>query len=227
MTATFGHKWTSVHGDNFAETSGRIWAIELAGFGQRAIQRGLDMAMTQVWPPSLQEFKAWCRGVLTLAQVDLQLQGQPKDQQPFTILVRRFISDDEWRMASPERRERILQRAHDLATAHIATGGAMPAYTPAAQQLTKEDQQEPLPPIMLTAHDAIDTIKRTLGIQNREAEPPPEPPAPKAAKDCVRCHGTRKEPGSQGECLACYGSGCEAAYNRVVHQDGKIEDRMP
>lgn len=235
MTSAFGHRWTSVHGDNFAETSGRIWAIELAGLGQRAIARGLERAVRQEWPPVLDEFKGMCLGVLPLATVKLQRAGAASDQHPFTVLVGRFISYHDWRMADPVRQERMLEEAHRQAAEHVKSGGALPAYTPAAQQLTEQDREHRQPPpIMVTAAEAMAECRRVLGI--REAPEPSPPVAIKEPEPCARCKGTRKDPDPKawhqdqqepGECLACYGSGIEAAYNRIVREDGTTEDRIP
>lgn len=236
MTAAFGHRWTSVHGDNFAETSGRIWAIELAGFGQRAIQRGLDVAVKLEWPPVLAEFKGYCVGVLPLATVKAQLAGPASAQHPFTVLVGRFIPHYEWRHADAARQEKILQQAWEQAREHLLAGGAMPAYIPADQQLTVEDERPPPPPIMMTAKEAIAELKRAFRISDGEGEKPAPPPV-KQIEPCRRCKGTRRDPlgdsawhpqqQTRGECLACYGSGNEADYNRIVHEDGTTEDRLP
>ncbi len=235
MTAAFGHRWTSIHGDNFAETSGRIWAIELAGLGQRAIQRGLDQAVRETWPPVLADFKGMCLGVLPLNTVKLQREGKASDQHPFTILVGRFVSYAEWRMADPVRQERMLQAAWEQAREHILAGGAMPEYTPASQQLTAEDELPAPPPIMMTSHEAMQQIRQVLRIPDK----PPEPVAPEPRKEtepCRRCGGSRRDPLGdkawhpqqqvKGECLACYGSGNEASYNRIVHEDGTTEERI-
>lgn len=235
MTSAFGHRWTSVHGDNFAETSGRIWAIELAGFGQRAIQRGLDRAVKCEWPPVLAEFKGMCIGVLPLATVKAQRAGKASDQHPFTILVGRFVPYHEWRMADPVAQDRMLQAAWDQAREHLLAGGAMPSYTPAEQQLTAEDERPPPPPIMMTSHQAMEEIRRALHIP--EAQPEPEPASTISRNEpCRRCKGSRKDPLGdaawhpqqqvRGECLACYGSGNEASYNRIVHEDGTTEERI-
>lgn len=236
MTAAFGHRWTSIHGDNFAETSGRIWAIQLAGLGQRAIARGLELAVRETWPPVLADFKGMCLGVLPLNTVKLQRAGTASDQHPFTILVGRFIAYHEWRMADPVRQERMLLQAWEQARDHILAGGAMPEYTPASQQLTVEDERPPPPPIMVTATEAMAEIKRVLRIPDKPPEPVPPAPA-KEPEPCRRCRGSRLDPLGdkawhpkqqvKGECLACYGSGNEANYNRIVHEDGTTEDRLP
>ena len=236
MTAAFGHRWTSIHGDNFAETSGRIWAIQLAGMGQRAIQRGLDQAVRLDWPPVLADFKGMCLGVLPLPTVKLQREGTASDQHPFTILVGRFVHHHEWRMADPVRQERMLLQAWEQAREHVLSGGALPAYTPATRQLTAEDERPAPPPIMVTAHEAMAEIRRTLRIPEKKPEPP-APPVRKPTEPCRRCNGTRRDPlgddawhpdqQAKGECLACYGSGNEAAYNRIVHEDGTTEERLP
>lgn len=237
MTSAFSHRWTSVHGDNFAETSGRIWAIELAGMGQRAIQRGLEAAVRCEWPPVLAEFKGMCLGVLPLATVKLEREGKASDQHPFTILVGRFIHYHDWRMADPVRQERMLQSAWEQAREHLLAGGGMPEYTPASQQLTAQDERPAPPPIMMSAHQAMEEIKRSLRIVDREPEPPPPPPVVKEPELCRRCHGSRKDPlgdkawhphqQAKGECLACYGSGIEASYNRIVLEDGTTQERLP
>lgn len=236
MTSAFGHRWTSSHGDNFAETSGRIWAMELAGFGQKAIARGLEQAVKCEWPPVLAEFKGMCRGVLTLATVKAQRAGDASSQSPFTILVGRFIDYTEWRMADPVRQEKIIHQAWEMARDHVIAGKEMPIYMPAAQQLTTEDERPPPPPIMLTAAEAMAEIRRTLRIPDK-AEPPEPPPAPKVSEPCTRCNGSMRDPLGddawhpkqtvKGECLACYGSGNEANYNRLVNDDGTTEERMP
>lgn len=235
MTSAFGTRWTSAHGDNFAETSGRIWAIDLAGLSVEAIERGLELARQLDWPPVLAEFKAMCLGVLPIATVIAERAGDPREQSPFTVLVGRNLAEYEWRMADPQRRERMLEQAWQRAKQHVFDGGAMPTYTPAAQQLTVQDEQPPVPPIMVTAHEAIAACRRELGLRDPAAEPAPEPaPAPRTPLDCVRCNGTRKDPDPNlrapgtipGECVACYGSGVEHAYNRVVHEDGSIEERL-
>lgn len=235
MTSAFGHRWTSAHGDNFAETSGRIWALELAGIGQRGLQRGLEQAVRCEWPPVLAEFKAMCLGVLPLATVKLQREGKASDQHPFTILVGRFIAYHEWRMADPTRQERMLQQAWDQAREHLLAGGKMPEYTPASQQLTAEDERPAPPPIMVTAAEAMAMIRQELRIPEKEPEPAP-PPARKEPEPCHRCGGSRMDPLGdkawhpqqqfKGKCLACYGSGNEAAYNRIVHEDGTTEERI-
>lgn len=237
MTAAFGHRWTSVHGDDFTNTSGRIWAIELAGMGQRSIQRGLELAIKEVWPPVLSDFKSMCQGVIPITSVELQRAGDPADQHPFTVLVGRFISYTEWKAGSPERQDKMLAKAYEMAKAHLVAGGKMPSYTPASQQLTAEDQRPAPPPIMMTAADAILECRRALRMPdpNAETEPTPEPPESKPAEVCIRCKGTRKEakpaawhPKQRGdECVACYGSGLESAYNRIVHDDGTTEERLP
>lgn len=236
MTAAFQHRWTSIHGDNFAETSGRIWAIELAGFGQRAIQRGLDASVKLEWPPVLAEFKGYCVGVLPLATVKAQRAGTASAQHPFTVLVGRFIPYHEWRHADAPRQEKMLQQAWEQAREHLLAGGAMPAYIPADQQLTVEDERPPPPPIMMTAQEAISELKRAFRISDGEGEKPAPPPV-KQIEPCRRCKGTRRDPlgdsawhpqqQEKGECLACYGSGNEASFNRIVHEDGTTEDRLP
>lgn len=234
MTAAFGHRWTSIHGDNFAETSGRIWAMQLAGLGQKSIARGLEAAVKLDWPPVLADFKAMCVGILPLTIVELQRAGKPADQHPFTILVGQLIDYTEWRMATAERQERMLSKAYEQAKAHVLGGGKLPTYTPASMQLTAEDERPPPPPIMLTADQAMNEIRKTLGIRDTPAEPAP-PPAPRETEPCRRCNGTMKDPlpdawhpqqQRKGECLACYGSGVEASYNRIVHEDGTTEERI-
>lgn len=237
MIAAFGHRWTSIHGDNFAATSGRIWAIELAGLGQRAIARGLDLAVREAWPPVLADFKGMCIGVLPLTTVRQQRAGKAIDQQPFTVLVGRFISETRWRMGDDVGRDRMLQQAWEQARDHMLAGGALPQYTPAAQQLTVEDERPPPPPIMVTAAEAMEEIKRSLRIQPKPAPETLPPIGHRFDKPCKRCSGTRRDPlgdhafhphqRERGECLACYGSGIEAAYNRVVHEDGTTEERLP
>lgn len=236
MTSAFGAKWTSTHGDDFAATSGRVWAIDLAGMDARQIQRGLKITCRQEWPPTLSEFRAACLGVIPIEAVELQRRGEPGDQHPFTVLVGRFLREHEWRMADPQRQERMLANAYALAREHVMGGGALPAYTAAAQQLTAEDERPPPPPIMLTAEQAIQRIRDMLRIAPT-GEALPEPPhrvAPVAAP-CARCKGTRVDPNpsayhpaqqTPGECLACYGSGIEAAYNRTVHEDGTTEEKL-
>lgn len=238
MTSAFGTKWTTTHGDNFADTSGRIWAIQLAGLSGAQIQRGLTHAVREAWPPTLSDFKAMCLGVLPLATVEMQREyGEPKDQQPFTLLVGRYIPYDQWRMADPQRRERLLAKAYEQAKEHLLQGGALPEYTPASQQITLEDERPAPPPIMVTAEEAIAEARKLLGIKP-PAPPEPLPPIPErpAPETCARCKGTRKDPdptlrhpGQQtpGECVACFGSGNEAAFNRVVLPDGTILERIP
>lgn len=234
MTAAFGHKWTSVHGDNFAETSGRIWAIDLAGVPPHALERALTAARALTWPPVLGEFKTMCYGIPALAKVEFERRGHVSEHSRFTLLVGRFIDYSEWRMAGPEQQSRILSRAYESACTHVLGGGALPEYIPASMQLTAEDERPPPPPIMITASEAIAEIKRALNIRDPEPEPPP--PAPRSPETCRRCNGTRKDPdptlhhpgqSMPGECIACYGSGAEARYNRVIHPDGTIEERIP
>lgn len=235
MTAAFGHRWTSIHGDNFAETSGRIWAIQLAGLGQRAIARGLDQAVKCEWPPVLADFKGMCLGVLPLATVKLQRAGKASDQHPFTILVGRFVDYHLHRMADDVKQERMLQTAWEQAREHLLGGGALPAYIPAEQQLTAEDERPPPPPIMLTSTQAMEEIRRALRIPEKKPEPAPTPER-KETEPCRRCGGSRRDPLGdsawhpqqqvKGECLACYGSGNEASYNRIVHEDGTTEERI-
>lgn len=235
MTAAFGHRWTSIHGDNFAETSGRIWAIQLAGLGQRAIARGLEQAVKCEWPPVLADFKGMCLGVLPLATVKLQRAGKASDQHPFTILVGRFVDYHLHRMADDVKQERMLQAAWEQAREHLLAGGALPAYIPAEQQLTVEDERPPPPPIMMTSTQAMEEIRRALRIPEKNPEPAP-PPERKETEPCRRCGGSRRDPLGdsawhpqqqvKGECLACYGSGNEASYNRIVHEDGTTEERI-
>lgn len=235
MTAAFGHRWTSIHGDNFAETSGRIWAIQLAGMGQRAIARGLEQAVRLDWPPVLADFKGMCMGVLPLATVKLQRAGKASDQHPFTILVGRFVDYHAFRMADDVKQERMLQQAWEQAREHLLAGGALPEYIPAEAQLTVEDERPPPPPIMLTSTQAMEEIRRALRIPEKQPEPAP-PPARKETEPCRRCNGSRRDPLGdsawhpqqqvRGECLACYGSGNEASYNRIVHEDGTTEERI-
>jgi hypothetical protein len=235
MTAAFGHRWTSSHGDNFPETSGRIWAIELAGMGQKAIARGLEQAVRCEWPPVLAEFKGMCRGVLPLTVVKAQRAGDASSQSPFTILVGRFIDFSEWRMADHVRQEKILHGAWEMARDHVLAGKEMPIYIPAAQQLTAEDERPPPPPIMLTAEDAMAEIRRVLRIPDKQQAPAPSP-VPKEIEPCRRCLGSMRDPLGdaawhptqrvKGECLACYGSGNESSINRIVHEDGTTEERI-
>lgn len=235
MTAAFGHRWTSAHGDNFAETSGRIWAIELAGFGQKAIARGLEQARKLDWPPVLSEFKGLCRGVLPLSAVKAQRAGDASSQTPFTILVGRFIDFSEWRMADPVRQERLLQAAWEMAREHVIDGKEMPIYIPASSQLTAEDEQPPPPPIMLTSADAMAEIMRVLHVAPKE-KPPNPTETTKEIEPCRRCLGSRRDPlgdhawhpqqQEKGECLACYGSGNESSINRIVHEDGTTQERI-
>ena len=235
MTAAFGHRWTSSHGDNFPETSGRIWAIELAGMGQKAIARGLEQAVRCEWPPVLAEFKGMCRGVLPLTAVKAQRAGDSSSQTPFTILVGRFIDFSEWRMADHVRQEKILQAAWEMARDHVLAGKEMPIYIPAAQQLTAEDERPPPPPIMLTADAAMAEIRRVLNIREKEPAEPVLAPM-KEVEPCRRCNGSMRDPLGdlsfhphqrvKGECLACYGSGNESSINRIVHEDGTTEERI-
>jgi hypothetical protein len=238
MTSAFGHRWISAHGDDFPNTSGRIWAQELAGLGQRAIQRGLDVAKRQEWPPVLAEFKAACVGVLPIATVDAELSRPPAAWSPFSVLVMRQIDSHEWRMSGGQTRWTLLERGHARAREHLFAGGKLPEYTPASQQLTKEDTREAPPPIMVTAAEALAEIRSSLGIRT-PADPPVEPePLTEAGMPpvCVRCDGKRREinpaiarrfPELNGDCAACYGSGEQHAYNRIIHPDGTIEDRLP
>lgn len=233
MVSSFGSKWTTTHGDNFAATSGQFWALELAGLTERHIQRGIAVTVRSDWPPTLAEFRAACLGVISLAAVELQRAGPPVDQQPFTVLVNRHIDTTEIRMADPQRRDRIVARAYAMAREHVLAGGALPAYTPASQQLTVEDERPAPPPIMVTAAEAIAQARKMLGLDRRRPEP--EPVKRALPKDCARCNGTRRDPNPEayhptqrepGECLACYGSGVEAAYNRTVNPDGTIEEKI-
>lgn len=233
MTSAFGHRWTSIHGDNFAGTSGNVWAIELAGMTPAEIHRGLALARKEAWPPVLSEFKAMCKGVLPINTVELQREGDPADQSPFTVLVGRFIGYTEWKMGTPADQARMLAKAHSMAAAHVLAGGAMPAYTPAAQQLTAEDRREAPPPIMLTAEQAIATIRKELRLRPEDPEPEPVLPGVEDPKPCPRCKGTRVDPlptawhqdqHTKGECLQCYGSGNDAVYNRIVHEDGTTQE---
>lgn len=227
MTAAFHHRWTSIHGDDFAETSGTVWAVELAGLGQRAIERGLREAVRQPWPPSLGEFKGMCLGVLSLEEVIRQRAGKAVDQHPFTVLVGRKLPEHDWRMADPRERSRLIAEAYRQACAHLLAGGKMPSYTPASQQLTAQDINRGPPPIRLTPEEAMRRIRETLRVRDEPDTPPPPPPRPPLPEPCKRCAGSRREPSEPGECLACYGSGIEAAYNRVIHPNGTIEERMP
>lgn len=234
MTAAFGHRWTSAHGDDFTSTSGRLWAVELAGLGQQSIRRGLDLAMKAEWPPVLAEFKAACLGVLPIAEVDADLAREPSAWRPFSVLVKRNIDDTEWRMAGGQSRWQILERAHGRAKAHVLGGGRLPEYTEASLQLTAQDHQEPPPAIMVTTAQAMAAIKASLGIKEAGQPPQPEPDlAPVDPGPCIRCKGTRIDPlpapgmKLQRECVACFGSGEQHAYNRLVHDDGTIEDRIP
>lgn len=230
MTATFGSRWTAQHGANFADTSGRVWASGLAGLTPRQIQRGLALAKQLEWPPVLADFKAACLGALPIETVILQRRGKPADQSPFTVLVGNMINHAEWRMAAPERQERILERAWREAKQHLLNGGKLPAYIPAAQQLTKEDTRPPPPPIMVTPAEAIGEIREMLRMSEPEAKP-----EPKGLSPCVRCAGLRVDPEHEdhplqtetgNECIACFGSGSEHSFNRIVHQDGTIEERL-
>lgn len=235
MTAAFGHRWTSSHGDNFAETSGRIWAIELAGLGKSEIQRGLAVAVRETWPPVLSEFKAMCMGVLPITVVQLQRAGPAAQQEPFTILVGRFISYHEWRMADPSKQERMLQQAWQQARDHVISGGDMPEYIPAAMQIAADVADEAPPPVRLTAQEAIEEIRKALRIRDAESvrQQTIKPPG---SELCKRCNGTMRDPLGDsawhprqtrpGECLACYGSGVEASYNRRVNDDGTTEERL-
>lgn len=230
LTSSYGAKWTSTHGDNFAETSGLAWAKELAGMDERHIERGLRYTRNFEWPPTLVEFRAACLGVISLAAVELQRAGEPRLQHPFTVLVGRHISSSEWRMADPQRQERMLAKAYALAREHVLSGGKLPSYTPAALQLTAEDESNAPPPIMMTTHEAMAEIRRML----RRPEPTFAGGERKRTEDCTRCQGTRVDPvytdhpkqRTPGECLACYGSGCEAAYNRAVDGDGITREKI-
>lgn len=231
MTSSYGAKWTSTHGDNFAETSGLYWATELAGMDHRHIERGIRYTRNMEWPPTLVEFRAACLGVISLTAVELQRAGPPEGQHPFTVLVGRHLSANEWRMADPVRQERMLAKAYALAREHVMGGGKLPTYTPAAQQLTVQDEQPAPPPIMLTAAQCIEQIRANF----RMTAPPPRPPTSLVEPDpCARCNGARLDPvftdhpkqRTQGECLACFGSGLEAAYNRAVDADGITRERI-
>lgn len=233
MVSSFGSKWTTTHGDNFAATSGQFWALELAGLTEKHIQRGIAVTIRSEWPPTLAEFRAACLGVIPLSAVELQRAGPAADLSPFAVLVGRFIDYSEHRMADPQRRDRIVSRAYAMAREHVLAGGALPAYTPAAQQLTVEDERPPPPPIMVTAAEAIAQARKILGLDRMRPEPQPIRRA--LPVDCERCHGTRRDPNPEayhhtqrepGECLACYGSGVQAAYNRTVNPDGTIEERI-
>lgn len=234
MTAAFGHRWTSAHGDNFAETSGRVWAVDLAGIGQRALQRGLDTARRAPdgWPPVLADFRFYCLGGLPITEVDANLQKPPAEWHPFSVLVKRGISEAEWRMKGPDEQWRMLERAHARAKAHLLAGGGLPAYTPASQQITHEDRREPPPPIMMSTEECLAACRQALRMP--DPEPVAAPIVLRERESCIRCNGTRKDPQHQhhpkqynpGECLACFGSGVEASYNRIVREDGTIQERL-
>lgn len=236
MTATYGHRWTSTHGDDFAGGSGQLWAQHLAGLTRREIERGLNTTTSggEPWPPTLPEFRAACLGVLPMPVVNLERSGPAEEQQPFTILVGQKIDSTAWRMADPDQRRRQLHEAYEMAKAHVLAGGALPEYIPPERQLQADPCWRPAPRVMLSPSDAMRECEAML-----HAAVPPEPkppPAPVEPLPCRRCNGTRIDPLPDafhpdqlvsGECLACYGSGNESSINRIVDEDGITKDRMP
>lgn len=231
MTAAFGHRWTSAHGDDFANTSGRLWAIELAGMTQAQVELGLQVARrsSDGWPPVLADFRAYCLGCLPLIELDANMARPMAEWAPFTVLVQRNIDGHAWRLAGQDGQRHMLQRGYDRARAHVMAGGKLPAYTPASAQIEQAPEHNPLPPIMFSSHDAIEECRRSLGIRDREPEPEPEPVSKKGPEPCLHCGGTRKEldpdpehPPGLIDCRACFGSGVERSYNLRISADGGI-----
>lgn len=233
MTATYGHKWTSTHGDDFATGPGRLWAKELAGVGPKRLARALEVWVSggNEWPPTLVELKSACFGIPAMPVVKLERAGPASEQSGFTILVGQMIDSTEWRMADFRFQQRLLIDAYEMAKAHVLAGGLLPEYVPPERQLQPPECHRPPPDHMLSPGDAMRQIERMLHVATPEPPPPRPPPDP---KPCRRCNGTMKDPLPDayhpdqlrpGECLACYGSGNEANINRIVNPDGTIKER--
>ena len=229
MTAAFGHRWTSAHGDDFANTSGSLWAIELAGMSRGQIERGLQVAVrsSDGWPPVLADFRAACLGVMQFAEVDAMLARPPKEWLPFASLVKRNIDDHAWRMSGPDGQQHLLRRGYDRARAHVMAGGKLPEYTPTSAQIVHQEEENPLPPIMFSSQDAIEEIRRSFGQKPEAVRVAEKDLKPLISTDpCIRCGGTRQDPdappGVPTDCQACYGSGVERAYNVKYNPDGSV-----
>ena len=106
MIALYGHKWSSAHGDQPEDGSGKTWQHGLRGINASEIGDGLQacLAREDDWPPTLPEFLRLCR---------------PKDNQPANDWKSQRA--DPAKMPSPDR-----LAWHKANIAHIEAGGELP-----------------------------------------------------------------------------------------------------
>lgn len=102
MIAMYGHKWTSVHGEDARRGSGPVWAAALAGCTEQDIARGLAACIERedAWPPTAPEFRALC--------VSTGAQFEPA-----------FAELSRWAASQQARAEFAWTQPHAFAMSHI------------------------------------------------------------------------------------------------------------
>lgn len=161
MTALFGHRWVSQHGDTPSGVDLAEWGEAIAGLLPSQLGQGMRgvRAITTGWPPDAGQFRAMCLGLPSLIEVQRELAGA-EPSTPFGRLVWRFV--DAWRLrhADAATSQRMIEQAYALAVSKAMRGEPLPepvaALAPAAPR-----PFVPADPDKVRAHiDAIAAVLR-------------------------------------------------------------------
>lgn len=161
MTAIFGHRWVSQHGDTPSGVDLAEWGEAIAGLLPSQLGHGMRgvRAITTGWPPDAGQFRAMCLGLPSLIEVQRQFAGA-EPITPFGRLVWRFV--DAWRLrhADAATSQRMIEQAYALAVSKAMRGEPLPepvaALVPAAPR-----PFVPADPDKVRAHlDAIAAVLR-------------------------------------------------------------------
>lgn len=175
----YGHAWVSVQGvtpqkkcdktgADVLTGAGEVWAMALAGLSGKQLADGLEACFREgaEFPPSAPRFRSMCLGIPTMAAVHADLNNRtPDKQQPFTLLVTRFIPQWAWRTSDSEKElRRLLSHGYEEAKAHVMAGGELP-------EPVKLIEKQPEPEVIPLAKD--EARKRIRGILDEIPDPPP------------------------------------------------------
>lgn len=152
MTAIFGHRWVSQHGDTPSGVDLVEWGEAIAGLRASQLSQGMRgvRTITTGWPPDAGQFRALCLALPSLIEVQRELVGA-EPVTPFGRLVWRFVDAWRYRHADTVTAHRMIEQAYALAVSKAMQGEPLPepiaAITPAAPRAFK-----PADPDQVRAH---------------------------------------------------------------------------
>lgn len=169
MGEIYGHRWTSMYGDDVRAAALQTWAKGLAGLNAAQIANGVEAALVSAdeWPPTLPAFRAMCFSIPSFAAVRLELAAKDAQRSPFARLVWSNLDTHRYRHVEADKADRLLREAYEMAREHVMRGGELPEVVAEIAPPPAQERRSPVSPEVAKA--AFHEIASILGEDSEQA----------------------------------------------------------